>query len=88
MAIHIASFKVALKVQQIKTLEQDNEGKIHVGLNGDTDQICNKMDVERLGSSSALAKQLHSPFHAVCGCIFHSPKLFSVSLFKQLMLFF
>lgn len=63
----------------IKTLEQSNEGEIHVGLNADTNQICNKMDVEPLGSSSALAKQLPSPFHAVCRCTFHSPKLFSVS---------
>lgn len=40
----------------VKTLEQDNEGEICVGLNVDTDQKCNKMDVEPLGSSSALAK--------------------------------
>lgn len=52
-----------------------------MGLNADTDQICNKMDVEPPGSSSALAKQLLSPFLAVCRCIFHSPKLLSVSFF-------
>lgn len=63
----------------IKTLEQGNEGGIRVGLNADTNQICNKMDVEPVGSSSALAKQLPCPFHAVCRCTFHSPKLFSVS---------
>lgn len=62
-------------MQQIKTLEQDNEGEIRVGLNADTDQIRNKMD---MGSLSALAKQLPFPFHAVCRCTFHSPKLFSV----------
>lgn len=65
----------------LKTLEQDNEGEIRVGLNADTDKICNKMDAEPLGSSSALAKQLPSPFLAVCRCTFHSPKLFSVSFF-------
>lgn len=32
-----------------KTLQQDNEGEIRVGLNADTDQICNKMDVEPHG---------------------------------------
>lgn len=40
----------------LKTLEQDNEGEIRVGLNADADKICNKMDVKRLDSSSALAK--------------------------------
>lgn len=72
-AIHIASRRSS-KGARIKTLEQDNEGKTHVGLSADTDQICNKMDVEPLGSSSALAKQLHSPFLTVCRCTFHSPK--------------
>lgn len=73
----------------IKTLEQDNEGEIRVGLNEDTNQICNKMDVEPLGSSSALAKQFPFPFHAVCRCTFHSPCYFqSLSFLKQLMQFF
>lgn len=63
-AIYIAS-QGSSKGARIKTLEQVNEGKIHAGLNADTDQICNKMDVEPLGSSSALAKQLPSPFLAV-----------------------
>lgn len=72
----------------IKTLEQDNEGEIRVGLNVDTDQICNKMDLEPLGSSSALAKQF-PPLHAACSCTFHSPSYFqSLSFLKQLMLFF
>lgn len=79
-AIYIAS-QGSSKAARIKTLEQVNEGKIHVGLNADTDQICNKMDVEPLGSSSALAKQLPSPFLAVWRCTFHSSKLFSVSFF-------
>lgn len=60
-----------------------------MGLNEDADQICNKMDMNPLGSSSALAKQFPSPLRAVCRCTFHSPSYFqSLSFLKQLMLFF
>lgn len=79
-AIYIAS-QGSSKGARIKTLEQVNEGKINAGLNADTDQICNEMDVELLGNSFALTEQLPSPFLAVCRCTFHSPKLFSVSFF-------
>lgn len=78
-AIYVANWSSS-KGTRIKTLEQVNEGKVHVGLNADTDQICNKMYMEPLGSSSALAKQPPSPFLAVCTCTFHS-KLVSVSFF-------
>lgn len=58
-----------------------------MGLNADTDQICNKMDVEPLGSSSALAKQLLSAFLAVD--VHFTPQSYfqSLSFLKQLMLF-
>lgn len=73
IAIYVASQGTS-KGARIKALKQGNEGKIHLGLNADTGQMRNKMDVEPLGISSAPAKQLPSPFFDVHRCTFHPPR--------------
>lgn len=87
IAIYIAS-QGSSKGARIKTLEQVNEGKIHAGLNADTDQICNKMDVEPLGNSSALTEQFLLPSLLYVGVHFTPQSYFQSFFFKQLMLFF